>query len=103
MLPFAINMVPIFIVLGVPVACVTIIARRMGRGRVVVALPVGLAVAFSLTATVWMVLSGGNADPIWARLLQAISLGASLALFVSLIVLAVVGVKSDRVAPVEAF
>ncbi len=103
MLAFAINMVPIFIILGVPVACVTIIARRMGRGRTVVALPIGLTAAFSLVATIWLVLNGRNVGSIGTNLLQAISLGASLALFVSLIVLAVVGVKSDRVAPVEAF
>ena len=98
-----VNLIPIVLFVGVPLICATIIARRMGRGRLVVSLPLGLAAVFSVVSTLWIVMSDRSGDPLAAAMLTSVSLGGFTALFVSLIVLASVGVKRDRMAPVEAF
>ncbi len=98
------NLLPIVGFVGVPLLCAMIIARRMGRGMVVTNLPWALALLLSGAAAlaVWTLAPAGNLS-LDAVLMRGFSFGGYAALFVSLIVLAVVGVKRDRLAPAEAF
>jgi hypothetical protein len=89
------NLLPLLLFIAVPLGCASIIAHRMGRGRLVLALPWILVVVFSGAWAIgparWLA-SGPNGA---ANLLTGIGIGGMAALVVSLIVLASLGVKRN--------
>jgi hypothetical protein len=95
------NLIPILLLL-VPLVCTTIIARRMGRGRAVTALPLGLTAVLGLAWIAFVQISEGDLDDVALAIAQSVVFGGMVALLVSLIVLAIVGVKRDAMTPVEA-
>jgi hypothetical protein len=102
MMVSAINLIPLVLFIGVPLVCTSIIARRMSRGPIVVALPWALLAVFSLGLSAMFGFQRADGSNV-VLTMNSVAMGGFGALVVSLIVLAVVGVKRDRLAPAEAF